>query len=65
VPPFDAQQIARLREALQRLGDAEPATTFPAARTFVRGNGAELLEDSETERLALADEAVSLARDLG
>jgi tetratricopeptide (TPR) repeat protein len=62
VPPFDAPQIELVREALLGLGEADPATR---SRLLARLSVARALEDSDTERLALADEAVSLARDSG
>jgi tetratricopeptide (TPR) repeat protein len=62
VPPFDDAQIALLREALDALGDTDPATrAWLQARLSV----ALSLAGTEHERLALADEAVAIARESG
>ncbi len=59
VPPFDAAQIELLREALSALGDSEPTTR---AWLLARLSVALSIEGSDEERLALSDEAVTLAR---
>jgi tetratricopeptide (TPR) repeat protein len=62
VPPFDAGQIDLVREALDALGDSDPATR---SQLLARLSVARSLEDSDRERLGLAQEAVMLARDAG
>jgi tetratricopeptide (TPR) repeat protein len=62
VPPFDEAQIALLRESLDGLGTAHPATR---SLLLARLSVAMSLVGTEAKRLALADEAVALARSAG